>query len=104
MGTYTSSKTILGLPYDEFVDAYAKSNELDEEDALKDVINMLDEGEIEYASPYYDSDRDAWVVGYEVGYWGLTTEEFISEVLKTKQDFIERFKFEPKVYGSAHVW
>lgn len=35
----------------------------DELSELEDLDELLDSGEMDYASPYYDSPRDAWVVG-----------------------------------------
>ncbi|CAN7190884.1 hypothetical protein [Acidovorax sp. LjRoot117] len=35
----------------------------DELSELEDLGELLDNGEMDYASPYYDSPRDEWVVG-----------------------------------------
>lgn len=31
---------------------------------------MLDTGQLDYASPYYDAPRDEWIVGVECELWG----------------------------------
>ena len=53
MGIDTSAKLIYGATYEE----------LSEVAGLED---MLDNGEISYASPYYDSDRESWIIGVEM--------------------------------------
>ena len=52
MGIDISAKLIYGLPYSDLP-----------EEILEEVNEMLDNGELEYASPYYDAPRDEWIVG-----------------------------------------
>ena len=61
---YKSAKEVVvefedGARYEEMVD------QLDE-DQIEILDAMLDDGVLEYASPWYDSDRNYWVVGLEV--------------------------------------
>ena len=53
-----SAKLIYGLPYSGLP-----------EEILKIVDNMLDNGELDYASPYYDAPRSKWIVGVEITAW-----------------------------------
>ena len=46
MGIDISAKLIYGLPYEDIP-----------EEILDEVNEMLDDGELDYASPYYDSPR-----------------------------------------------
>ena len=46
------------------------------EEILDEVNEMLDNGELDYASPYYDAPRDEWIVGVEVDCWGRNHREF----------------------------
>ena len=55
MGIDISAKLIYGLPYSDLP-----------EEILDEVDEMLDDGELEYASPYYDAPRDEWIVGVEI--------------------------------------
>lgn len=54
MGINSSAKVILGLPYNDIKD-------------VQDIDQMLDYGDIDAASPYYDAPREEWVVGVELG-------------------------------------
>ena len=58
MGIDISAKLIYGLPYSDLP-----------EEILEDVNAMLDNGELDYASPYYDAPRDEWIVGVEITAW-----------------------------------
>ena len=58
MGIDISAKLIYGLPYSDIP-----------EEMLEEVDEMLDNGELEYASPYYDAPRDEWIVGVEIAAW-----------------------------------
>ena len=53
MSVSTTAHMMFGADYNVFL-------EYIDEDELND---MLDDGELEYASPYYDSDRERWFVG-----------------------------------------
>lgn len=55
MGIDISAKLIYGVPYSDLP-----------EEILDEVNEMLDDGELDYASPYYDAPRDEWIVGVEV--------------------------------------
>ena len=52
MGIDISAKLIYGTPYSDLP-----------EEILEEVDEMLDNGELEYAIPYYDAPRDEWIVG-----------------------------------------
>ena len=52
MGIDISAKLIYGIPYADLP-----------EEILEGVDEMLDNGELDYASPYYDAPRDGWIVG-----------------------------------------
>ena len=39
------------------------------EEILEEVNEMLDMGDLDYASPYYDSPREEWIVGVEIRAW-----------------------------------
>lgn len=60
MGTSIKSKLMYGVKYSALVDTL--------DDVKVDLLNEgLDDGYVDYASPYYDSRRDEWFVGFEVG-------------------------------------
>ena len=54
-----SAKLIYGCNYSDLPD-----------EIIDEVNEMLDENELDYASPYYDAPRDAWIVGVEVDCYG----------------------------------
>jgi hypothetical protein len=58
MGIDISAKLIYGLPYSELP-----------KEILDEVDEMLDNGDLDYASPYYDAPRDEWIVGVEIVAW-----------------------------------
>lgn len=107
MGIDISSAKIVGLPYDQFIEKCEHSQRLlhdNAEDAQELIDHLLDDGELDYASPWYDSSRDNWVIGYNVSDWDISVEEFVKELSETKERFIKDFGFEPKVFVSAHVY
>lgn len=93
MGTSISARLLYGCYYADLP-----------EEILDEVNEMLDDGYIDYASPYYDSPRDEWIVGVEVSCDGVTSREFekarddadwgVPEILS---------ELELKYYVSAHV-
>ena len=61
MGIDISAKLIYGLPYSDLP-----------EEILGEVNEMLDNGELDYASPYYDAHRSEWIVGVEIRAWRVS--------------------------------
>ena len=59
MGIDIDAKLIYGCNYSDLP-----------EEILEEVNEMLDNGELDYASPYYDAPRDRWIVGVEVDCYG----------------------------------
>lgn len=96
MGTRISSKLIYGIPYDEIPDEF-----------IEKIDQLLDQGELDYTSPWYDSPRSRWIVGIEVPCIGLCREELISNV-NSATEYLELFEFGPleldfKLFVDAHV-
>ena len=58
MGIDISAKLLYGTQYSDLP-----------EEVLEEVDEMLDDGTLEYASPYYDAPRDEWIVGVEITAW-----------------------------------
>ena len=93
MGIDIEAKLIYGLPYADLP-----------EEILDEVNEMLDNGEIDYASPTYDSPRDEWIVGVEVSCEGASSSEMgflISETIAEYPDVLKDVQL--KFYVSAHV-
>lgn len=61
MGMYISAKLIYGCGYSELP-----------EEILDEVNELLDSGELDYASPYYDSSRSDWIIGVRIRVNGKT--------------------------------
>lgn len=95
MGIDTEGKYILGASYEDFKEKYKGDKDIDE---------LLDDGELEYASPWYDSDRNNWFVGCDVGYVNTDVNTAIEGILQEAEEFKKEFGFEPKLYCSAHVY
>ena len=94
MGIDIEAKLIYGLLYADLP-----------EEILDEDNEMLDNGEIEYASPYYDSPRDEWIVGVEVSCSGLDSESIGYAVTDAAGDLpsIITDNCDCGLYVSAHV-
>lgn len=93
MGMSIGSKLIYGLRYKDLVD------ELNE-DQVEELQEALDYGEVDYASPYYDSPQDRWIVGYEIsdGFTLETLDSLKRELIDAEKEFAERFGLAGVVY------
>ena len=92
MGIDISEKLIYGCNYSDLP-----------EEILEEVDEMLDVGDLDYASPYYDAPRDEWIVGVEVELWGdsyidLSWSDFCSH------KGIRILGNDLKFYVTPHVW
>ena len=97
MGISIEAKLIYGLPAQEL------TLELDEEQQ-EDLELKLDYGELDYASPFYDSPRNAWVVGVNIpckldfkgAADGLWEGEFQTNLIIARNEWDELF---PEIEG-----
>ena len=96
MGIDISAKLIYGLPYADLP-----------EEILEEVNEMLDNGELEYASPYYDAPRDEWIVGVEISAWkkghydlGYAISQIDDEIL----EILVSDDIDLSVYVTPHVY
>ncbi|NMM21553.1 MAG: hypothetical protein HHJ15_16620 [Rhodoferax sp.] len=74
MGISISAKLIFGVEYEELSE-------------LENLDEMLDDGDLDYASPHYDSDRCEWRVGIQLPYKISGEEEMVSFIRKAKREF-----------------
>lgn len=74
MGISTRAKLIYGANYDELSE-------------LETLDEMLDDGELDSASPYYDSDRSGWIVGVSLPSEIAGEAEMIAFIRAAKTEF-----------------
>lgn len=96
MGIDISAKLIYGLPYNELV------KELDE-DRIEEVEEMFDYGEVDYASPFYDSPREEWIVGYEIFKHKVFYDEIDKLIESAKLKWHRKFPMGGRIIVSADV-
>lgn len=93
MGIDISAKLIYGLPYEDIP-----------EEILDEVNEMLDSGELEYASPYYDAPRDRWIVGLGFPCWNKGLVDLLIEADNMKWDVPKIIRdFDLGFYVTPHV-
>ena len=96
MGTDISAKLIYGLPYSDLP-----------EEILEEVNEMLDDGELDYASPYYDAPRDEWIVGVEIAAWKKGHYDLgyeISQIDDEIPEILVSDDIDLSVYVAPHVY
>lgn len=99
----TNCGLIIGLPYGEFVEA------LDTEKvSVEDFTEMIDNGELDVGSIYYDSSRDENIVGKWLSQPASLREitlENEGEFLKISGELKDQFpNIEFKLYVTNCVW
>ena len=93
MGIDISAKLIYGLNYSDLP-----------EEILEEVNEMLDNGELEYASPYYDAPRDEWIVGVEItACYGPEDIESLMGNIKLQELPQSMRLLDLRVYATPHV-
>ena len=96
MGIDISAKLIYGLPYSDLP-----------EEILEEVDEMLDNGELEYASPYYDAPRGEWIVGVEITAWKKGNYDLGYEISQIDDEIPEILvgdDIDLSVYVTPHVY
>ena len=95
MGIHIRAKLIYGLPYADLP-----------EEILEEVNEMLDNGELDYASPYYDAPRDEWIVGVEISAWKKGQYDLgyeISQIDDEIPEILVSDDIDLSVYVTPHV-
>ena len=94
MGIDISAKLIYGLPYSELP-----------KEILDEVDEMLDNGDLDYASPYYDAPRGDWIVGVECELWGDSPSDAAREMHIANMKLYDLFKgCDVGFYITPHVY
>ena len=96
MGIDISAKLIYGLPYSDLP-----------EEILEEVDELLD-GDLDYASPYYDAPREEWIVGVDVECSGVEiwelTNHLEDDVYRKIPECFGDFDLELGLYATPHVY
>lgn len=92
MGMSIRAKLIYGIPYADI------PGEL-----IEQVDKMLDYGELDYASPWYDCSREEWIVGIRVACYGKPYVDLVNTITSdfTFPDIFQGMDL--KFYVSPHV-
>lgn len=86
MGMSISAKLLYGMRYSDLVDKLS-------EEQIEQLDEDLEYGDIESASPFYDSDKEFWFVGYELVQYFDNFEVgiFMKSLEDAEHKFLERF-------------
>ena len=75
------------------------------EEMRDDIDTLLEYGDIEYASPWYDSVREYWIIGVEINVNAMTPEEMKYALDDAWEEIPRMLKDcgDIDLYVSAHV-
>lgn len=91
MGISMSAKLLYGAEYEEL-------------STLDNLDDMLDEGDLDYASPYYDSDKDSWIVGVQLPRQTAGEAEMVQAIRDAKAEFERLTDGMPgRIIASPHI-
>lgn len=96
MGIDIGAKLIYGLPYSDLPG-----------EILDEVNEMLYDGSLDCASPYYDAPRDEWIVGVEVDCYGKhiwdLKNHLEDDVYHHIPQILRDYDLELELYVTPHV-
>lgn len=108
MGMSISATLIVGNTYDNLqpdIFEWAEKEYGEEWEEERDVVEIIEEMGLSYASPYYDSSVEDWVIGVEVPELDLTsmTEKgnWNNELYLAKKKLVELFGDTIVIYLTA---
>ncbi|MNR35900.1 hypothetical protein D3C85_1537750 [compost metagenome] len=101
MGIDIRDKLMVGVSYGELEEWLENKAEDDEYDGC---IQSVIEDYFEHMSPYYDSDREKWFVGFYVPNHQDVNEELFQVIDETAHQFKELTGLTPRLKGGAHVY
>ena len=74
MGISTSARLIFGATYEELSD-------------VENLHDMLYDGDLDYASPYYDADRGDWIIGVALPSEIIGEDNVLASIRSAKLEF-----------------
>lgn len=92
MGIDIGAKLIYGCYYSDLP-----------EEILEEVNEMLDNGDLDYASPYYDAPRDEWIVGV-LGCIGGNAKVYLAQDLPQNSAVSDYLMMYGTFRVTPHVW
>lgn len=106
MGVDTRDKLLVGVSYEELEDFFEKVISLGETDKHVACENSLDviECYFDYISPYYDSDKEDWFIGFKIPNHQEVNDEWWEVVKETAYQFELLTGLKPRIKGGAHVY
>ena len=103
MGIAIKSKLLVGLPYHEMED-WINSKISESDGNLEDVTDVLEYYDLEYSSPWYDSEPNHWFIGVSAKDFG-DIEVIVGSLRSSAKKFTEATgKASPIVSSSQHVY
>ena len=106
MGIDVSNSLMVGCSYgelEEFFERVIEAGETKEHGVLDDAGDVI-EHYFDYASTYYDSDREYWFIGFAVPNLKVPDEDWFNCVKETAKEFEDLTGIKPRIRGGAHVW
>lgn len=101
MGIDISSKLIVGLHFDDMAEWLEERMDEEGLDSIQDAIHDY----FEYASPYYDSSCEEWIIGFQITTGsGYSTEEVVAEIQKESDRFEKLVGKKPYVFDTPNVY
>ncbi len=97
MGIDISAKLMYGLRYSDVP-----------EDIIEQVDEDLDNGELDYASPYYDAPRSKWIIGADNYCYGHSYSALLEQLEDAEDDFPKYIRDHEDVvlgiFATPHVY
>ncbi len=94
MSIQTECGIMVGLHYTDAIEYFSKV----------EIDTLLDDCEIDYASPWYDSEMYKWIIGKWVSFQpSSNTADLVKAIEKAREDLSEILDCEFKIYCTLDV-
>ena len=101
MGIYTDGAMIIGAKAEDVI----KKNEYDPEGEYSFFYDWIEDHDLDYLSPYYDSDSEKWTIGYVIADVEVDSinEDWLDMVRKLAKEFETLTGVKAKLIGTQNV-
>lgn len=104
MGIDIRDRLMVGATYDELTEFFEKKiDEHEEDEYLYDAGDVIEEY-FDHMSPYYDSSRYEWFIGFRVDNDEYVDQELFNNLRKAAEKFETLTGVKATLKGGAHVF
>lgn len=94
----------MGIDIDSSVIVGERVGDILSLEGVEDICEWADNNNLSYCSPYYDCDRDDYIIGFPISAVDISSDDISDKIRKHKLEFKEITRSSSRVIITNDVW